>query len=63
METEVFLSEPLGSEVIVNVKVGERVVKVRAPPGTKYRIGEKVYLKINWDKIHLFDKKTEKAIL
>ncbi len=63
VETEVFLSEPLGSEVIVNVKVGESVVKVRAPPGTKYRIGEKVYLKINWDKIHLFDKKTEKAIL
>ncbi len=63
IETEVFLSEPLGSEVIVNVKVGDSVVKVRAPPGTKYRIGEKVFLQVDWSKIHLFDKKTERAIL
>lgn len=63
IRTEVLLSEPLGSEVIVNVKIGETVVKVRAPPGVRYDMGEKVYLVINWSKIHIFDRETEKAII
>ncbi len=63
IEAEVLLTEPLGSEVIVNVKLGETIVKIRAPPGTSYAMGEKVYVVIDWSKAHLFDRETEEAIV
>lgn len=51
---QVFVSEPLGNEVIVNVTVGESVVKVRAEPSVRPRRGDTVYLKANQAKLHVF---------
>jgi len=60
--TEVLITESLGSETIVNVKLGNTMVKAKAPPGVKYNMGEKVYLIVDWNKILLFDAKTENLI-
>jgi multiple sugar transport system ATP-binding protein len=50
----VFVSEPLGNEVIVNVNVGESVVKVRAESSVRPQRGETVYLKANTARLHVF---------
>ena len=50
----VFVSEPLGNEVIVNVTVGETVVKVRAEPSLRPRRGDTVYLLAHPTRLHLF---------
>ena len=50
----VFVSEPLGNEVIVNVQVGGSVLKVRAEPSIRPRRGETVYLTARPDRLHLF---------
>lgn len=51
----VYLSEAHGSEAIVNVWVGDQVVRVRTKPHTRPAAGETVYLAAEPDKLHLFD--------
>ena len=63
VEAEVYVTEPLGSEVIVDLKVGDNLVKVKTTPDFSMSIGERVWIGFNKEKIHLFDKKTEKAII
>jgi len=41
---EVYLVEPLGSEVIVNLRLGDHLVKVRVAPGDRRRTGETMHL-------------------
>ncbi len=60
---EVYVTEPLGAEVIADLKVGDQLVKARISPELKLKMEEKVYITLNKDKIHIFDKKTEKAII
>lgn len=63
VEVEVYVTEPLGSEVIVDLKVGDKIVKAKSAPDFAVSIGEKVWMGFNEKKIHVFDKKTEKAII
>jgi multiple sugar transport system ATP-binding protein len=51
----VFVSEPLGNEVIVNVHVGQTLVKLRAAPSVRPTRGEQVFLRADVGKAHLFD--------
>jgi multiple sugar transport system ATP-binding protein len=50
----VFVSEPLGNEVIVNVQVADTIVKVRAEPSVRPRRGEIVHLTADPGRLHLF---------
>jgi len=62
-EAEVYVVEPMGMQVLVTVKLGNLQIKVlTVPPFTK-EMGEKVKLHFNTNKIHLFDKNTEKSLL
>jgi ABC-type sugar transport system ATPase subunit len=54
--------EPVGTETIVNVKVGDNVYKIITSPDFTARIAEKVYVAIDVDKIHLFEKKSGLAL-
>jgi len=54
----VIVSEPLGSEVIVNVTLGETMVRVRTAPDIRPRPGELIHLRPHPDGIRLFDKET-----
>lgn len=63
VEAEVYVTEPLGSEVIVDLNVGDNMVKIKTTADSSVNIGEKVWIGFRKEKIHLFDKKTEKAII
>ncbi|MQY60105.1 MAG: ATP-binding cassette domain-containing protein [Clostridia bacterium] len=63
IETEVYVVEPLGRDILVSVKLGKSMIKVFASPSFKANIGDRVKLNFNLDKIMLFDKKTEKSLL
>ena len=60
---EVYVLEPLGRDVIVNVKVGGNTLKALAPQGFKASPGDEINLKVKMDKMHVFDKKSGKAII
>jgi ABC-type sugar transport system ATPase subunit len=51
----VFVSEPLGNEVIVNVTVGETLVKLRAGPSVRPTRGETVFVAADPERLHVFD--------
>ncbi|PKP61513.1 sugar ABC transporter ATP-binding protein [Candidatus Atribacteria bacterium HGW-Atribacteria-1] len=62
-EAEVYVVEPMGMQVLVTVKLGNLQIRVLTiPPFTK-KMGEKVKLHLNANKIHLFDKNTERSLL
>ena len=63
IETEVYVVEPLGRDILVSVKLGKSMIKVFASPSFKANIGDRVRLNFNLDKIMLFDKKSEKSLL
>ena len=62
-EAEVYVVEPMGMQVLVTVKLGNLQIKVLTTPPFTKEMGEKVKLHFNTNKIHLFDKNTEKSLL
>lgn len=60
---QVYVVEPLGTENIINLKIGENIVKARCAPNFLPQIGESVWIKIKKEKLRLFDRKTEANIL
>ncbi|MCE4612199.1 MAG: ABC transporter ATP-binding protein [Desulfurococcales archaeon] len=60
----VYVVEPLGSEHVVNVNIGEdTILKVKVLGlREKLRPGDKVYLNIDWSKVKIFDKATGEVL-
>lgn len=55
--------EPLGSEIIVDLKIGNDLLKAKTSPDFQASIGESIGMSFNMKKAHIFDKKTEKVII
>ncbi len=55
--------ELIGDQIIVDLAVGKETVRAMAPRTAKYDYGEKLWLKFDINRIHIFDKKTEEAII
>jgi ABC-type sugar transport system ATPase subunit len=55
--------EPIGDSVIVDANVGKNLVKARADASFVAEIEEKIYLTFNKEKIHIFDKRQQSAIV
>lgn len=51
----VYVTETLGSEFIVNVKLGDSILKVKTLKEIKANSGDPVYLKFDWRAISVFD--------
>ncbi|MCW4020022.1 MAG: hypothetical protein NWF14_02160 [Candidatus Bathyarchaeota archaeon] len=60
--TTLYTTEPLGDVMILDLKVGEYLVKVVVSPTFKVEKVDKLWVKFPVDKIYLFDKKTGKAL-
>ncbi len=58
IESEIFVSEPLGNETIVDIKFGKDIIKVIADadfPGVRR---DKIWIGFDSTKLHLFHKET-----
>ncbi|MCK4598604.1 ABC transporter ATP-binding protein [Candidatus Bipolaricaulota bacterium] len=56
---EVYLIEPLGREDLVTFKFGDEEIRALAPAPFGGRIGETIFLKLDKEKVHLFNPETE----
>lgn len=63
VEAEVYVVEPLGSQIILDLKIGENILKAISPPDVIAKIGDKLCLIFRKDKMHIFDAKTENTII
>jgi len=62
-EAEVYVVEPLGSELIVDLDLSGNLIRAKAPRDFKVNIGESLGIRFNMNKAHFFDKTTEKVIV
>ncbi len=60
---EIYVLEPMGRDVIYNVKIGKDVIKVITEEKMNLNPGDKVYLNMDREKYHLFDKETQHNLL
>jgi len=59
---QVFVYEQLGDRTIVDVRLGEAIVKVRTPPTVTVQAGQPVSLRPNTERLHLFDTATGQSL-
>src|SRR3954451_15113837 len=59
---EVVAVEPFGSEVIVDVKIGDQAIKIRAAPDVRPLPGSTVSLRVDPAAVRLFDRTTGAAL-
>ena len=62
VEAHVYAGMPAGSETLVSVRVGEKLLTVKELGSTHYAGDEKVYLSFDPKKINVFDAKSEDLI-
>jgi multiple sugar transport system ATP-binding protein len=62
LRAEVFVREPLGDEIIYDLKLGERIIRAKAPPTMRLDTGTTVGVVFDTDRSHVFDARTEQAI-
>jgi multiple sugar transport system ATP-binding protein len=54
--------EPLGSEILLDVKVGPNIIVARVDPTVRVKVHETTRLALETERLHFFDTKTELAI-
>jgi len=54
--------EPLGSEILLDVKAGPNNLVARVEPTVRLKVHDGVRLAVNPDRLHFFDTTSEKAI-
>jgi len=54
--------EQLGSEILLDMKVGENVMVASVEPGVRVKVRDKLRIAMRPSRIHVFDAKTEAAI-
>lgn len=62
IESEIYVTEPLGNETIVDVKLGKDIIKVIADADFSAQFGQKIWLEISSSNLHLFDEKNHDCI-
>jgi multiple sugar transport system ATP-binding protein len=62
VDAKVDVTELMGNEIYLYLLAGQDNVVARVDPRTDFRMGDKVQMVFNMDKVHLFDPDTEKAI-
>ncbi|PIE34314.1 sugar ABC transporter ATP-binding protein [candidate division KSB3 bacterium] len=64
VSAEIYMVEPLGREDLVTLNISERIqIQALVPTNIKVTIGKRVTLRLNLDKLHLFDPSTEYSVL
>jgi len=63
LEGEVDFVEKLGSDTIVHVKIGNTIILAKIPGSLTVDFGSKLKILLDLKQIHIFDKKTTKAVI
>lgn len=63
IKAEIYLLEPLGTELIAHLLVGEDRVRVVTSPDFEANIGDTAYIDLDTKKIHIFDEQTTRSLI
>jgi ABC-type sugar transport system ATPase subunit len=59
---EIYVTEPLGNETIVDIKLGDTVIKVLAESDFEGSPGHPVWIAANMHRLHLFDEESQACV-
>ncbi len=62
LRAEVYTREPLGDEVIYDLKIGEKVVRAKTEPTLRLNVGDNVGIAFEPGRTHVFSKETGQAV-
>jgi ABC-type sugar transport system ATPase subunit len=62
ISAEIYVTEPLGNETIVDIKLGDNVIKVLAESDFVGEPGQNVWITANTHKLHLFDQDSHECV-
>lgn len=62
VEAKVDVTELMGNEINLYLLAGQDSIVARVDPRTDFRMGDKVQVSFDMDKIHIFDPDTERAV-
>ncbi len=62
IDAEIYVTEPLGSETIVDVKLGDKVIKALAESDFAGQSGQKMWVSFNCSKLHLFHEESHECL-
>jgi ABC-type sugar transport system ATPase subunit len=60
--SEIYVTEPLGNETIVDIKLGDNVIKVLDESDFTAAPGQRVWITTNTHKLHLFDESSHECV-
>ncbi len=61
-QAEIYVTEPLGNETIIDIKLGQNIIKVLAEPDFPGSPGQRIYITMNCTKLHLFHDETHECV-
>jgi multiple sugar transport system ATP-binding protein len=61
-DTTVEVVEPLGNEILIDVRAGSHALVARVDPATRVKVHETVRLALDPERLHFFDARTDAAI-
>jgi len=61
-DSKVEVVEPLGAEILLNVRAGENAIVARVDPGVRVKVHENVRLALDPARVHFFDAASEAAL-
>jgi len=62
LECDVDVTELMGNEIFVYLKVNEQTFIARVDPRSRYHVNDKVQVVLNMNNMHIFDQETELAV-
>jgi len=62
IDAVVVVVEPLGNEILIEVRAGQNPLVARVAPTSRVRLKEQVPLTLDPERLHFFDSQTEQAI-
>jgi multiple sugar transport system ATP-binding protein len=63
IQAKVDITEPLGDKLIIDLSIGENLVKALTSVSSRVEIGEKLWILFDRQRMHVFDKKTRETIV
>jgi multiple sugar transport system ATP-binding protein len=63
MAGKVYITEPLGEDMIIDISIGDEMVKAKTQVGFKADIDDPIFMKVKFDRIHIFDRNSGESLL
>ncbi len=61
-ETRIYFMQSLGEEDILNLRIGDVILRAIAKPNMELKVGETVWARLDMERAHLFDAETERRL-